>query len=329
MNKDMNDHHDIITIDDNHSDDDVVTIINEELSTCVKRTREDDDDDDSNRSNKRQKKDILDDTKKSDTKSTFEILYNKIVSQSNPNNIPSIIKTRTNSNNNTIVTTNNTNVMKETANSLPKRNVSINKRKTISLFDKSEIQCERMLMALNYIITWINFRLIEKKFCKETSGIYIWSYQRSVGKTALCNVLAKIFKFYFWSFEDKEWQQDWEYGDNYDCIVYNAINSALLKFRQIENHGDRNQITVMKRNQRKAGHIKPDTPFIITSNKPAEKLGYDEKDMDINVWKDRMIIVCVDNIPLFPLIDRIIEQFNIVFKKEDPIPDIYKTYREI
>jgi len=186
---------------------------------------------------------------------------------------------------------------------------------------REEEMSENHLMVLNYTISWINFRLIDKKFNKRRSGIYLWSYGFSVGKTYLCNVLSKIFTMYDWVFEDNEWQQDWINNHRYDCIIYNALNTPLLRFRQIESHGDRKEIPVTKRNQKFCDHIKSDTPFIITSNKAPEELGYVEKDCNIGVWKARFLTICVDNCPLFPLIDRIIRQFHITFKEEDEVPD--------
>jgi len=177
--------------------------------------------------------------------------------------------------------------------------------------------------ALTSIIRWINLRLIDKKFKKEIAGIYIWSYDTSLGKTLLCTVLSKIFKMYWWVFEDKGWQQDFNPTENYQCVVYNAINSSLLRFKQIEDHADRREIVITKRNQKQCDHIKPDTPFILTSNKPPERLGYEEKQCNMKVWKDRMLTVCVDDCPLFPLIDILIKMFKVVFKKEDDIGDAF------
>jgi len=191
---------------------------------------------------------------------------------------------------------------------------------------REEEMSKNHLMVLNYIIGWINYRLIDKSFRKHLSGIYLWSYHYSVGKTYLCNVLSKIFVMYDWVFEDNDWQQNWRNNHHYDCIIYNALNSPLLRFRQIESHGDRKEIPVTRRNQHFCDHIKPDTPFIITSNKPVESLGYEEKDCNSDVWKERMLIICVDNCPLFPLIDKIIQQFDIRFKEENVLPEWCKLY---
>lgn len=177
------------------------------------------------------------------------------------------------------------------------------------------------ITALNYIIRWINYRLIEKQYCKNSSGIYIWSSSYSIGKTYLARVLSQIFKVYFWVYRDKEWQQGWLKGSDYECIIYNAINGAdLIPFDQVENHGDCLSITVPKRNNRIPDKVKPYTPFMMNSNRPPEDLGYSENYGSIDAWKERMLTVCVNDCPLFPLTERLIKMFNVKIRKDDPKP---------
>jgi len=126
---------------------------------------------------------------------------------------------------------------------------------------------------------------------------------------------------YDWCFDDGGWQQDFKRNVNYDCIIYNALNRPILAFRQIELHGDRKPITITKRNQKQCDHIKDDTAFIITSNLHPEDLGYDETNCEIKIWKARCLIICIDGFPLFPLIDKLIKQFNVKFKEEDDLPE--------
>jgi len=191
-------------------------------------------------------------------------------------------------------------------------------------YHRNEEDKLKHMEVLNQIIGWINYRLIDRQFNKLLAGLYLWSYGFSVGKTMLCNVLSKVFTIYWWVFEDSEWQQDWKNNHRYDCIVYNALNTTLLRFRQIESHGDRKEIPVTKRNQKFCDHIAADTPFITTSNKPPEKLGYEYKECNTEVWKARQLTVCCDDCPLFPLIDLIIELWNIKMPKEDALPAWYK-----
>jgi len=194
------------------------------------------------------------------------------------------------------------------------------KKNKITPFNKIEYT-EKSWLALHYILTWINYRLIDKSFHKEFSGLYLWSSNCSVGKTLLCNVLSKIFRMYWWEFEDSDWQQSWNNGYNYECIVYNAVNSSsLLKFRQIELHGDRKEIAISKRNQKICDHIKKDMPYIITSNLPMVNLGYDKSGYEIMVWEARMISVNLTDIPLMDLINKIIREYNVILDKEDDPP---------
>jgi len=182
---------------------------------------------------------------------------------------------------------------------------------------------EKKVVRLNYILGWINFRLVEKKFAKQWSGLYLWSYNTSVGKTLLCRVLGKVFKTYHWVFEDKSWQQEFSMENHYECIVYNAVNGALLPFRQVELHGDRDKITIMRRNQKVAAYIRKDTPYIFTSNLPPEQLGYDNGEKDMEPWKERMLVVCVDEMNLFELVEHIRTSFGVVEEAEDVIPERY------
>jgi len=176
--------------------------------------------------------------------------------------------------------------------------------------------------ALHYILVWFNYTIIERMFHKQYAGLYLWSYGKTVGKTLLCSVISKIINCYWWVFEDEGWQQDWDERKRYKCIVYNALNSNLLEHRQIEMHGDRKPIPVKRRNQRVCGHIEAETPFIITSNKPPEELGYGASNADIEVWTERMLIVCVDGCPLWDLIEQMKKRYNIVMEKEPPKPKL-------
>jgi len=174
--------------------------------------------------------------------------------------------------------------------------------------------------ALHYILVWFNYTLVDRMFHKQYSGLYLWSYGKTLGKTLLCSVISKIVNCYWWVFQDEGWQQDWDDDKKYDCIIYNAINSDILEHRQVELHGDRKPIPVKRRNQRLCAHVDPETPFIITSNKPPEKLGYKEKGQDIEVWTKRMLIVCVDECPLWDLIEQMERRYNVVMQKEPPKP---------
>lgn len=198
-------------------------------------------------------------------------------------------------------------------------------RTPISYFQLNEYDDDRTFnntIKLNRIIDWLNFRLFEKKFNKQWSGLYLWSHQCSVGKTTLCQVLGKIFKGYPWVFGDKDWQQRWDTSIEYDFIIYDAMNSDLLPFRQIEAHGDKEDIVVSKRNQHDYKRVKPKTPYIINSNKPMEQLGYKEQGFNMIVWKARLLSICLDDgCNLFPLIKKIIEEYNIYLESDDPIPE--------
>jgi len=174
--------------------------------------------------------------------------------------------------------------------------------------------------VMHYIITWINYAIIDRTFHKNYAGLYLWSYDKSLGKTLLCRVISKIVNCYWWVFEDEGWQQDWNGKKRYDCIIYNALNQDSLSFRQVEMHGDREPIAVRRRNQRTCGHIEPETPFIITSNVPPEKLGYSDRDKDITVWTERMLVVCIDYCPIFDLIERIKQVYNVHIKEEPERP---------
>jgi hypothetical protein len=191
-------------------------------------------------------------------------------------------------------------------------------RNPINELDRDDYT-EKQYQALNHVRIWINYRLFQKKFIKCLAGLYLWSYSSSKGKTLLVRVLSKIFKIYWWTFEDNDWQQD--YMGNYDCILYNAMNIPLMKPRQMELHGDREPIVVRKRNQRRAQFILPDTPFIITSNKPIEDLGYDELEIPISIFECRILRVCLNDCDLFPLIDLLRAQYNIQDKPEDEFPE--------
>jgi hypothetical protein len=205
-----------------------------------------------------------------------------------------------------------------------------NRNVEISYFKSGELDGEDHAKRLNFIIGWINHRLIRKRSTKEMTGLYIWSEKKSIGKTLLCRVLSLVFESHWWAYSDNEalgWQQGWQEDKNYELIIYNSVNySDLISFYQIENHGDEIPITVPKRNQRKPTVIKPDTPFMMNSNKPPEKLGFDPK-MDMTVWTDRMLVINCSHFKLFPLVDKIKQHFGVEVKKKDPPPEIITSFR--
>lgn len=193
------------------------------------------------------------------------------------------------------------------------------KKEALILFEEPSVNYdERTLKVYNYILNWINFRLIDKKINKQISGLYLWSKQTDLGKTLLCNTLGKVFRCYTWVFCNVEWQQDYKSGDCYDMIIYNALNSNLLNFHQVELHGDGMKIGVPKRNDRQQATINAYTPFMITSNKHPTELGYNEFP-DMDPWMKRMLVINVDGAPLFPVIDKIIQHFKIPVLEEDDI----------
>jgi len=190
-------------------------------------------------------------------------------------------------------------------------------------WDRSLTPEEKKIVKLNYVLEWINLRLVEKKFAKQWSGLYLWSYETSVGKSLFCRTLSKVFKTYYWVFEDEDWQQEFSMECNYECIVYNAVNGPLLPFRRVEIHGDRDKVTVPRRNQQVAAYVRKDTPFIVTSNRPVEDLGYENGTKNMEPWKERMLIVNLDEINFFQLIDHVRESFGVSEEPEDVIPERY------
>lgn len=171
------------------------------------------------------------------------------------------------------------------------------------------------------IVTWYNYRLVEKKFNKKIAGLYLYSKGMTKGKTLFCQILSQIGNVYFWDMHgDQGWQQQWEIGKEYDCIVFNAVNSNIIPFDLIERLADKIEITVPIRNQRKAEKIKKKVGFIITSNKLPEELGYSE---DMNIWRERMTVINVDN-PMFDIIESIKRVHNIQDDQDDELPDIFK-----
>jgi len=200
------------------------------------------------------------------------------------------------------------------------------RRRYIGDFEKNRYT-EAHWQVLHYVSVWINYAIVDRHFHKNYAGLYLWSYGKSFGKTLLCTILSRMINCYWWVFEDEGWQQDWDQKKQYKCIIYNALNDDSLRFRQVEMHGDRQPIAVRRRNQKVCGHIVPETPFIVTSNVPPEELGYIQKNRDIDVWNERMLIVCVDNCPLFDLIEKIKREYNIVIREEPRPPAL--QYRRI
>lgn len=180
---------------------------------------------------------------------------------------------------------------------------------------------EEYVRKLNYIIAWINFRLVEGRFCKKWAGLYLWSIKPTFGKSKLCRVLGKIFDTYNWTFEDDGWQQNWDNNKKCQCVIYDAISSTEIPYRQLESHGDSRDIVVKRRNQRICGKIHENTPFIATSNKHIEDLGYQSMGYEMKPLKARMLSICVNNCPLFPLIEDIEKFYGIEPEVEDKPPD--------
>jgi hypothetical protein len=186
---------------------------------------------------------------------------------------------------------------------------------------ESDDKCAKVIHA---IIVWINYALVYRHFNKRMSGLYLWSREKTLGKTMLCNAISSVFTCYEWVFGDKGWQQDWDVGVRYECIIYNAINHSQLSHRQIEMHGDGKPIAVMRRNQKICSHTPERTPFIITSNMPPEQLDYDS---DMGIWTSRMVVLNIDECPLFDLIEKILSHYKVKLRKESPLPDNLSYFR--
>jgi len=168
----------------------------------------------------------------------------------------------------------------------------------------------KKLEKVDFIHGWIKHVLIGEDFAKSYSGLYLWSHQHSMGKTLLCRVISKIINTYWWTFEDENYQQLWKIDSHYKCIIYDGLNDCLLPFRHIEDHGDGKAIAIRKRKQ--VNHYtKEKTPFIITSNKSVDNLGYDRNQCDMNVWKENMIVICLDDLNILSFIDVLKKEYNI------------------
>jgi hypothetical protein len=160
--------------------------------------------------------------------------------------------------------------------------------------------------------------LVDRKFTKQLSGLYLWSNANTVGKTKLCEVLSKKFKTHWWAFADQGWQQTWKVGANYELIVFDGVNSTLLPHQLVEYLGSGLPYEVTRRRQDACDTIKPYTPYIITSNKPIEDLGYEALGLDSKVWSSRMLSVCLDDdCNVFALISKLLEEYNIYMKPQD------------
>lgn len=171
------------------------------------------------------------------------------------------------------------------------------------------------------IVTWYNYRLVENKFNKRIAGLYLYSKGFTKGKTLFCQILSQIGNVYFWDIHgDQGWQQQWEIGKEYDCIVFNAVNRNIIPFDLIERLADKIEVTVPIRNQRVPEKIKKKVGFIITSNKLPEELGYSE---DMNIWRERMAVINVDD-PMFDIIESMKKVHNIKDDQDDELPDIFK-----
>lgn len=152
------------------------------------------------------------------------------------------------------------------------------------------------------IAEWYNIRLVDLFYEKPIAGLYIWSKEINMGKTELIKVLKMIDKCYEWTYNDGKWQQNWNKGMDYKLIVFNAMNGPYVEFELIEQLGDEVNYSIPQRYETNQGFINAGLPFIITSNKPPDELGYsDHKKID-PIWLGRMIVIELDE-PIFPLLE--------------------------
>jgi len=208
----------------------------------------------------------------------------------------------------------------------PSGHTTLYQKKTIPLFEDGDQEMEsKHVKALNQIIKWFNKRIVEEGYHKRISGLYLWSRDYSLGKTLLCTILSKIRMSHWHCFTDKGWQQNFPKGSSKKMKLYilNGVNTedqARQLIDKIEFAGDRQDIVVPRRNQHSPEYIAAETPYIINSNKPVEELLSDH-DFNATMIKQRLLIVCCDECPLFPLIDRIADIYNIKLPEEIDIDE--------
>lgn len=171
------------------------------------------------------------------------------------------------------------------------------------------------------ILKFYNFRLVEQRFNKKASGLYLWSRPVSIGKSTLLKLLQLIDpNIYFWDSDDRGWQSKWDKTKDYSMIAFDAINCGKdVPFRIYERFGDKANVTMNQKYEADPDYISSKTPSITTSNGPPEEIWPGKK---IHVFKERIITLELKE-PIFHLID-LIAEYNGVNKIEPNDPYILK-----
>lgn len=138
------------------------------------------------------------------------------------------------------------------------------------------------------ILSWIQLRLIDQKWNRKVSGLYIYSRSSRTGKTSLAKILSELFAVYWWNQENDK-------DTDYELIVFDGLtnlNSKLSNLIYFLSDGEyvRFDGRLLKRR----------IPFIILSNISMTELGLDN---------DNIIQIEVND-SLFNVIDIIMNKYN-------------------
>lgn len=182
--------------------------------------------------------------------------------------------------------------------------------------------------VLQRIAKWYNYRLVDGKFMKCISGLWLYSKKKNRMKSTLLHVLTHLAngsKNDLWTVSgDKGWQE--KFRTYWRLLPVDALSGPYISFAQLEMLGSGCAIIIPQRNMR-GGHNRYQGPVMITSNSPIGtiygELKRDETPRyDTEVLTARFLQIGLGDIYCKPLIDALIELHDLdpeeFFKKEEP-----------
>ena len=150
-----------------------------------------------------------------------------------------------------------------------------------------------------------NTKLVDRSVSKKVSGLYLYSTETSLGKTALLRTIAKLENCFIHCLSDGGWQEEYDVdaiGDSrYKAYLIDAINTDYnFNFSNLETLSDAD-VKLMRRGTT-PGTLVKNTPFMITSNITPEELFGERRGQ---ILRARCMVVNCNSIALF-------KQINII-----------------
>lgn len=156
--------------------------------------------------------------------------------------------------------------------------------------DQLEHYCNRV------IANWYNERLVHKRYDRSLALLHLVSTDEfNLAKTAFGELLLDIAKGYTWTYKDGSgWQQGYDNDENYEFILFHALNEPNVDFHIFEQLADGTGVKISKRFQKEETVIPPEISCIIDGNKYLHTI-YSNEPKALYIYGTRTLIVNVDN----------------------------------